>query len=57
MSSLPNAPGTFVAPAHLVDPHGAMRAIRHARRCLPLMLELEKMVMRNEPEPEPMAAA
>jgi hypothetical protein len=36
---------------HLVDPHGAIRAIRRARKGLPMLVKMERVVMRNEPEP------
>jgi hypothetical protein len=43
--------GAKLPTTHLVDPHAAIRAIRRARKGLRMLIKMEKMVMRNEPEP------
>jgi len=43
--------GARLPHTHLVDPHAAIRAIRRARKRLPMLMKMEKLVMRNEPDP------
>jgi Flavin-binding monooxygenase-like len=43
--------GAKLPRTHLVDPHAAIRQIRRARKRLPLLVRMEKHVMRHEPDP------
>jgi Flavin-binding monooxygenase-like len=43
--------GARLPSTHLIDPHRALRDIRRARKRLPMLVKMEKVVMRNEPEP------
>ncbi|HEY0393391.1 MAG TPA: NAD(P)-binding domain-containing protein [Candidatus Elarobacter sp.] len=43
--------GAKLPSTHLVDPHGAIRQIERARKRLPMLVKMEKVVMRNQPEP------
>ncbi len=43
--------GAKLPATHLVDPHAAIRQIRRARRRLPLLVRMEKHIMRKEPQP------
>lgn len=43
--------GAKLPHTHLVDPHLAIRGIRRARRRLPLLVRMERHVMRGEPQP------
>ena len=43
--------GAKLPRTHLIDPYVAMRAIRRARKRLPLLLKMENVLMRNEHKP------
>lgn len=43
--------GAKLPHTHLVDPHVAMRAIKRAHKRLPLLVKMEKYVMRKAPAP------
>ncbi len=43
--------GAKLPRTHLVDPHAAIRQIRRARKRLPMLAKLEKVVMRDRPAP------
>jgi hypothetical protein len=43
--------GAKLPSTHLVDPHGAIRQIERARKRLPILVKMAKVVMRNQPDP------